>query len=91
MDNENDEEFLKILHSIEDSTDCPEDLLKLANTPFERTVCIEFFKLYKEFQAFKTKAETNFAWLKWLIMGVFSITTISLVLEIVKRAGLLIS
>lgn len=82
---EKDEEFLKILHAIENTNgDCPDDLIKLANTPFERAVCVEFFKLYKEVQAFKVKATTDMKWLKWLITGVFSVTVITLLFQLVK-------
>lgn len=83
---EDDKEFLKILHALDDSNgeDCPEELIKLAKTSFERAVCVEFFKLYKEFQSFKTETKTNMNWLKWLITGVFSVTVVTLLFQLVK-------
>lgn len=82
-----DEEFLNILHVMEnskDDEDCPEELIKLAKTPFERTVCVEFFKLFKEFQSFKTETKTNMNWLKWLVTGVFSVTVVTLLFQLLK-------
>jgi hypothetical protein len=87
MDDKNDEEaILRILHEMEKgSDDCPEELIKLAKTPFERTVCIEFYKLYKEFQAFKISASKDMKWLKWLIMGTFTITAFAFIIQLIDN------
>ena len=81
----NDEEFLKLVKLIEESDgDCPEDLVKLAKTPFEKTVCVEFFKLYEELKTFKVKTATDSKWMRWLVTGVFSVTVITLLFQLIK-------
>jgi len=84
---DNEDELLKILRAMEDGEeggDCPEELIKLAKTPFEKTVCIEFYKLYKEFQSFKAETKTNMSWLKWLVTGVFGVTVFTLLFALVR-------
>lgn len=84
MDDE--DEFLRLIRAIDnnDSEDCPEDLIKLATTPFERVVCVEFFKLYKDFQAYKAQQNTNMSWLKWLVTAVLTTGAVTFIFELVK-------
>ena len=79
-----DKEFLDILRTLDKAEDCPDELIKLANSSFEKAVCIEFFKLYKEFQEFKIKNNTNMKWLKLLVTSVFSVTVITLIFQLVR-------
>jgi hypothetical protein len=79
-----DKEFLDSLRILDDSEDCPDELIKMAKSPFEKAVCIEFFKLYKEFQEFRIKSNTNMKWLKWLITGVFSVTVVTLLFQLIR-------
>lgn len=79
-----DKEFLDSLRILDNSEDCPDDLIKMAKSPFEKVVCIEFFKLYKEFQTHKAEQKADMKWLKWLISGVFSVTVVTLLFQLVR-------
>lgn len=81
-----EEEILKIVRSMDNGEDdCPEELIKLAKSPFERTVCIEFYKLYKEFQAFKIRTTADSKWMRWLVSGVFTVVVIGLVIQLMNN------
>ena len=83
---EEEEEILKIVRSMDNKeNDCPEELIKLAKTPFERTVCIEFYKLYKEFQSFKISTSKDMKWLKWLITATFGIVVLALAIQLMDN------
>jgi uncharacterized membrane-anchored protein len=85
-DKNNEEEFREILNALEgDSEDCPDELIKLATTPFERVVCIEFYKLYKDFQSFKEESRNDRKWLRWLICGIFAITAFALIIQLIDN------
>jgi hypothetical protein len=79
-----DKEFLETLRTLDKAEDCPDELIKLAKTPFEKTVCVEFFKLYKEFVTHKAEQKSDMRWLKWLVTSVFSVSVITLLFQLIK-------
>jgi len=62
-----DKEFQEL---IEEYDDCPEELFKLAKTPFEKGVVVEFFKTHEKIEGIKK----DISWCKWLIISVFGLT-----------------
>lgn len=54
--------------------DCPTDLIGKAKTKWQKSVAIEFVKLYKDILEIKTEQK----WLKWLIVSVFGVTILGL-------------
>jgi hypothetical protein len=84
--NKDDEEFLKLLHAVEQSgEDCPEDLIKLANSPFERAVCVEIFKFYKEFQSWKAKTSTDTKWSRLITLAIFGSVVVGILLQVIGK------
>ena len=67
-DNEVVKKINKILEGHKE--DCPTDLIKMSHTKWQKTVAIEFIKMYKEVLELKA----NQKWLKWLIVSVFGIS-----------------
>jgi len=61
--------------------DCPEDLIKLAKSPFEKAVVIEFFNLHKT--CIKIKSEIK--WIKWIVISIFGLTAIATVVQIITK------
>jgi|YelNatPaOPRAMG01_1025707.scaffolds.fasta_scaffold373933_2 hypothetical protein len=77
-----EEELEDLLRMFEN--DCPDDLVKLAKTPFEKAVTTEFLKLYQEVKQVEIEQEVNFKWLKWLTCGIFSVVGFSLLFEVIR-------
>jgi hypothetical protein len=80
-------DFIKILKAVEDGIkngDCPDELIKLAKTPFEKAVCVEFFKLYQSFEKFKAESKTNMKWIKWIVVGTFTSVVPVLIIQVIK-------
>ena len=76
----NEDEFESLIAQYKD---CPEDLFKMARTPYEKAVAIEFFMLIKkmdECEAERKKQDAvikkDISWLKWLICAVFGIAAL---------------
>jgi hypothetical protein len=68
-----DKEFEQL---IDEFTDCPEELFKLAKTPFEKAVAVEFFALHKKLDEQTISSKKDINWLKWLIVSVFGLTVL---------------
>ena len=50
------------------------ELFKLAKTPFEKAVAVEFFALHKKLDEQTVSMKKDIDWLKWLIVSIFGIT-----------------
>jgi hypothetical protein len=96
MSSDKTEEFTTL---IEQYKDCPEELFKMAKTPFEKAVAVEFFMLIKKIdQSDNERKKDNIAikkdigWLKWLICAIFGIAILGVLSQwfpiILKLFGL---
>ena len=81
-----DEEFYKWLKTADETEgyDCPEELVRMATSPFEKAVCVEFFKLYKEFTELKQDVKSNFKWMRWLVGSIFGTVILVLIVSVIK-------
>jgi len=68
-----DKEFEEL---IKQYNDCPETLFKMAKTPFEREVAVEFFALHKKLDEQTLTMKKDIDWCKWLIISVFGLTVL---------------
>ena len=73
-----DKEFEEL---IKEYDDCPEELFKLAKTSFEKGVVVEFFKTHEKIDNVKK----DIGWLKWMIKGIFGVTLLAIVAQIILR------
>lgn len=55
--------------------DCPETLVQLANTKFERSVVLEFLNMDKKVE----RLFNELKWLKWLTISVLTVILLNIV------------
>lgn len=55
-----------------ESIDCPEKLIQLANTPFERNVVSEFISIESDIKEQFAKIKADMKWIKWLTVSLFA-------------------
>lgn len=55
--------------AIEELGDCPEDIFKMASTPFEKAVAVEFFKNQEDRNIIKAKFDHVEGLIKGLVAG----------------------
>jgi hypothetical protein len=61
--------------------DCPEELVKLANTNFEKACVIELIEFSKKMEGLKK----DISWLKYLVKAIFTVTIVSVVAQILLK------
>jgi hypothetical protein len=66
-----EDDFKKL---IDEYSDCPDEIFKLARTPFEKAVAVEFFALHKKLDEQTSSMKKDIDWLKWLIISVFGLS-----------------
>lgn len=59
--------------------DCPEKLFNMAKSDFERAVAVEFFIVERNSNVRLTKVESDIAWCKYLITGVFGVSLLTFI------------
>ncbi len=74
------ESAVKVMQKI-DEKDCPEDLVNLANTPFERALCVEFVKFAKEYEKWKSKITSDAKWQKLIMTAIFGAVVVGLIMN----------
>lgn len=61
--------------------DCPEEIFKMAKSPFERAIAVEFFKNEKEHAVIKSHLKL----LEVMITAVFAIGAIGLLINVIPK------
>jgi len=61
--------------------DCPEELVKLANTNFEKACVIELIEFSKKMEGLKK----DISWLKYLVKAIFTVTIVSVIAQILLK------
>jgi len=61
--------------------DCPEELVKLANTNFEKACVIELIEFSKKMEGLKK----DISWLKYLVKAIFTVTIVSVLAQILLK------
>jgi len=74
------EEFLMALANYHN----PETIFKMAKTPWEKAVAIEFFLVKKN----QDKTDNEIKWLKWLTKAVFGVTLLAVVVNVLSVLNL---
>jgi len=72
-----DKEFLELIAEV----DCPEDLVKMAETKWQRHVAVEFVimdRKINERDARFAKVEKDVHWIKWLAVSVFGVVVLGI-------------
>jgi len=71
--------------------DCPEELLKLATTNFEKATVIELIEFNKKLEGSKSELSNKLEglkkdvqWLKWMIKGLFLLTVIAVIAQVIN-------
>jgi len=72
-----DTEFLKMLN---DSDDCPEKLIKMAETPFQKQTAVEFVLVHKEINAHGHDIKI----LQKITWGIFILTFVACAVQVVS-------
>ena len=72
-----DNEFLKLL---QDSDDCPEQLIKMAESPWQKQVAVEFVIQDKKINA----QGKDIATLKKITWGIFIATAVAAVVQVIS-------
>lgn len=73
----------KFLEAVNEHGDCPEELFKMAKTPFERMTAIEFFNIHKKIDTYRNENKNEIKWLTWLTKSVIIIGITAFVYQIV--------
>ena len=71
-----DKEFLERVAKAEENNDCPENLVRMASTDWQKQVAIEFVLMDKKVNERNerfAKIEKDIHWVKWLAVSVFGI------------------
>lgn len=68
------DDFMKAIENFHN----PETLFKHAKTQFEKDVAIEFFFQTKRLEVI----DNEIKWLKWLVRGVFGVTLLALLINL---------
>jgi len=76
-DNAISKEFMDALNNYHN----PDTVFKMAKTDFEKAVAIEFFLITKRLDIQSTKMKH----LDWLVKGIFGVTLISVLAELVPK------
>lgn len=66
-----------------DEEDCPEDLVNLAKSPFERALCVEFIKFVKEQATWKTEVTSNANWQKVISLAIFGAVVVGIIMRVI--------
>jgi hypothetical protein len=61
--------------------DCPMEIYELAKTSWQKAVALEFFDIHKKLSDFSKDIE----WLKYMIKGVFAVTVIAVVANLILK------
>lgn len=72
-----DNEFLKLLN---ESDDCPEKLIKMAKTPFQKQAAVEFVLVYKRIDSHGHDIKM----IKRITYGIFTLTAIACVVQVIN-------
>lgn len=70
-------EFLTALYKYHN----PETIFKLANTPWEKAVAIEFYLVKTK----QDQTDNEIKWLKYLVKAVFGIGVIGVVVQVIPK------
>ena len=72
--------------------DCPEELLKLATTNFEKATVIELIEFSKKLEGSKSELgnkleglKKDVQWLKYLVKAIFTVTIVSVIAQILIK------
>jgi len=66
---------------LQNGNDCPEKLIKMAETPFQKQVAVEFVLVHKKIEERDerfAKLDKDISWCKWLSVSVFTIAVLGL-------------
>lgn len=77
-----DKEFIKMMEGSDN--DCPEKLIKMAESSWQKQVAVEFVLVHKRINERNerfAKIESNIKWCKWLIVSVFGIAALGLLTQ----------
>jgi len=73
-------DVIKIIEGVRNG-DCPQKLVELAKTPFERAVVVEFINVHE----LCIKMKNELKWIKWIVISIFGLTTIATVVQIITK------
>ena len=76
----NDAEFFKLLREACNGEHCPEDLVRMAETPFQKQVAVEFVLQDRRINA----QGHDIKILKKLTWGIFTVTAVACVVQVVS-------
>jgi len=73
---------VKVMKKIEEE-DCPEDLVNLAKSPFERALTVEFVKFAKEYEKWKFKMISDAKWQRLISMAIFGAVVLGIIMRVI--------
>lgn len=69
-----DKEFLKM---VAEDTDCPEKLVEMADTPWQKQVAVEFVLQDRKITKLEETLNSNMAWVRKISLAVFGVVVLS--------------
>lgn len=75
----NDKEFLELL----ENNDCIDELIRMADNPWQKQVVVEFVKMGKRQDAQDQRYTHEMKIIKRIMWGIFSVTAVAVIAQIV--------
>jgi len=77
---------------MEQYGDCPEELFKMAKTPFQKAVAVEFYNIISKIDEHNNNRKREIAevkkdisWCKWLTMALFGVVVLGVVAQNIQN------
>lgn len=80
-----DKEFLAKLADAEKNGDCPETLVKMATTKWQKQVAVEFVLMDKRVIKEKAQRDTEMKFMKRIMWAIFGVTVLAWMSQLVPQ------
>jgi len=80
-----DKEFLERVAKAEKNGDCPEDLVKMAETDWQKQVAVEFVMMDRRYSSDKAERDAEMKFVKRIMWAIFGVTVLAWVSQLILR------